>query len=346
MLFSVLVPVYNAELYLKECVDSVLRQSEQDFELVLVNDGSLDDSGIICDRCRAMNPGRVRVAHQPNKGLILTRRAGIALAQGDYCVFLDADDALEPECLSTIRETIERTGADIVIYNNYSYFEEEKTTEPNTPVFADYAEFYGEKKREVYEILLSSWKLNNIWMKAIRTPLLQADDTPYDFYAEDTLGEDLLQTLYPVTYAERIVYRDRALYRYRRHGKSMTRRLEAGAFDRLSSDRISTRLRSYMTIWEMDTPEYLARYQARRVDAILKYFWKHYHAAKTADQKRELLRYDWNGRIERTGAGVRENRFLTWSQRLQVRAIRNKNKMLLDIIGTIGTIRMRSAYAE
>ncbi|MEZ4508374.1 MAG: glycosyltransferase [Eubacteriales bacterium] len=346
MLFSILVPIYNSEPYLKDCIDSVLRQSEQDFELILVNDGSLDNGGMICERYRAMYPKQIRVIHQPNKGLILTRRAGIALAKGDYCVFLDADDALEPECLSTIRETIERTDADIVIYNNYSFFEEEQVTEPNVPVFADYMEFTGEKKREIYEVLISSWRLNNIWMKAIRTPLLQADDTPYEEYADNPHAEDLLQTLYPVTHARHITYRSKQLYRYRRHSQSMTRRLEAEGFDRLMNSKVSDQLKRYMELWGMDTPEYRMHFQARNIDAMLKFFWKYYRIARTPAQKKELLDYNWEKRIENAGGDLKHNRFLSSSQRLQVWAIRKRSNILLDAILLAGTIKMRAAYGE
>jgi glycosyltransferase involved in cell wall biosynthesis len=346
MLFSILVPVYNSEKYLNECVYSVLRQSEQDFELILVNDGSLDGGGMLCDRFRAMYPNQVRVAHQPNRGLILARRAGIALAKGDFCIFLDADDALEPECLSTVRETIERTGADIVIYNNYSFFEEEQVTEPNAPVFADNAEFSGEKKREIYEVLISSWKLNNIWMKAIRTPLLQADDTPYEDYSDNPHAEDLLQTLYPVTHARHITYRSKQLYRYRRHSQSLTRRLEAEGVDRLMNDKVSDQLLRYMKLWGMDTPEYRMRYQARSIDALLKLFWQHFRMARTQEQKKELFGYDWGRRIDQAGSDIRRNRFLSRSQRLQVWALRKRNKILLNIILLAGTIKMRAAYGE
>ena len=96
MLLSILVPVYNSEKYLKECFDSVLNQRESDYELILVDDGSTDAGGAICDTYQARYPERVRVIHQQNQGLILARRAGIAAAQGDYCMFLDADDAYEP----------------------------------------------------------------------------------------------------------------------------------------------------------------------------------------------------------------------------------------------------------
>ena len=132
MRYSVLVPVYNAGKYLDVCVRSVLHQTERDFELVLVDDGSTDGSGQVCDRYAAEHPDLIRVVHQPNRGLIMTRRVGISLARGEYCVFLDADDWLKNNTLAVIQETIERTNADIVIYDNYDYYEKETVNGPRS----------------------------------------------------------------------------------------------------------------------------------------------------------------------------------------------------------------------
>jgi hypothetical protein len=195
-------------------------------------------------------------------------------------------------------------------------------------------------------MLLTTWKLNNIWMKAIRTPLLKADDTPYEIYADNPHGEDLLQTLYPVTHAEHIVYRDRALYRYRRHSRSITRRLDFDRIDKIFDGKILGQLRRYMTIWGMDTPDYVGRFQARRVGGLLGFFWQHYRIAKTSEQRRELLEYDWAGHADRIGSGLDKARFLSRSQRLQLWAIRNRKRCLLNLIGLVGTIKMRSAYEQ
>lgn len=88
---SIIVPVYNVEQYLRECVDSVLAQTFTDFELLLINDGSTDNSGAICDEY-ALTDLRVRVCHKKNGGLSSARNAGIELAQGEYVIFLDSDD--------------------------------------------------------------------------------------------------------------------------------------------------------------------------------------------------------------------------------------------------------------
>ena len=86
MLFSVIVPVYNTERYVSECLDSVLGQTFQDFELVVVNDGSTDGSPAICQRLATEHPDKVRYVSQSNRGLLATRCRGVREASGDYVV--------------------------------------------------------------------------------------------------------------------------------------------------------------------------------------------------------------------------------------------------------------------
>ena len=88
---SVIIPVYNVEKYLAECVDSVLAQSCQNYEIILVDDGATDSSGRMCDEY-ARKDSRIRVIHQSNGGLSAARNAGLDAAQGEYVYFLDSDD--------------------------------------------------------------------------------------------------------------------------------------------------------------------------------------------------------------------------------------------------------------
>ena len=115
MYFSVLIPVYQVKDYLCQSVDSVLNQDERDFEIVLVDDGSTDGSGEICDDYAARFPETVRVIHQTNQGLLMARRAGIRAAKGDWFVHLDSDDYMLPGALAAIRKTAEENRADLVL---------------------------------------------------------------------------------------------------------------------------------------------------------------------------------------------------------------------------------------
>lgn len=109
---SIIVPVYNREDYLCECVDSVLAQTFSDWELVIVDDGSTDSSGEIADRYAASD-SRIKVCHTQNGGLSCARNKGIDISAGEYISFLDADDALHPQALQIMTEVLEHSSADI-----------------------------------------------------------------------------------------------------------------------------------------------------------------------------------------------------------------------------------------
>lgn len=118
---SVIVPVYKAEKYLRRCIDSLLAQTFTDFEVLLIDDGSPDNSGDICDEYAAKD-NRVRVWHWHNRGVVAARRRGVELAKGEYLTFLDADDALSPDALAFFEKTM-RKGEYDIIQTNYIYLQ-------------------------------------------------------------------------------------------------------------------------------------------------------------------------------------------------------------------------------
>ena len=117
MLFSVIVPIYNVQKYLKICIESVLSQTFQDYELILVDDGSLDDCGAICDNYAKDNK-QIKVIHKQNGGLVSARQAGILEASGDYVFHLDGDDAILPNALESAYEIIKKHNPDIVSFSH------------------------------------------------------------------------------------------------------------------------------------------------------------------------------------------------------------------------------------
>ena len=117
-LVSIIVPVYNAEKYLKRCVDSILVQDYSNIELILMDDGSADASGTICDDY-AKQDGRVRVVHKENTGVSDTRNRALDLAEGVYVQFLDSDDWIVPEATRLLVQTMEKYDCDMVISDFY-----------------------------------------------------------------------------------------------------------------------------------------------------------------------------------------------------------------------------------
>lgn len=121
MLFSIIIPVYNVENYLRDCLDSVLGQSFSDWEAVCVNDGSTDHSVSILEEY-ASRDNRITVISQPNGGLSAARNTGLNAAKGDYVIFLDSDDWLEADALKTLYENL--SGEDLLCFNGRRYFED------------------------------------------------------------------------------------------------------------------------------------------------------------------------------------------------------------------------------
>lgn len=112
-LISVVVPVYNVEKYLRECLNSVINQTYRNLEIILVDDGSTDNSSFICDEYASMD-NRIRVIHQKNKGLVGARKSGISAAKGDIVTFVDSDDWLDLDMYEVMKKKMIETEADIV----------------------------------------------------------------------------------------------------------------------------------------------------------------------------------------------------------------------------------------
>ena len=113
-LISIIVPVYNVEKYLKRCVDSILAQTYKNLEVVLVNDGSTDNSGVICDEY-AKEDTRIKVVHKENGGVSTARNVGLEVATGECIGFIDSDDYIEPTMFETLLSKLEKENADMVI---------------------------------------------------------------------------------------------------------------------------------------------------------------------------------------------------------------------------------------
>lgn len=131
MLFSIIVPVYKAEEYLKECVDSVLGQTYTDIELLLIDDGSPDNSGRLCDEF-AEKDSRVKVFHKENGGTHTARNLGIEKSAGEYLMFMDPDDWLDLDTVELLAKRIEQEDPDVVRFNFVKEFAKGSVKKKNT----------------------------------------------------------------------------------------------------------------------------------------------------------------------------------------------------------------------
>lgn len=143
MKLSIIVPVYNVEPYLRRCVDSILNQTFSDFELILVDDGSPDSCGAICDDYAARDR-RIKVIHKANGGVSYARNEGLDIAQGEYIGFVDSDDYIHPKMYEILVGVIEREQVDLVQCGYQRVCPEETTTYFPIDGFPEVRKYYKE----------------------------------------------------------------------------------------------------------------------------------------------------------------------------------------------------------
>lgn len=122
---SVIVPIYNVESYLSKCIKSIIEQSYKNLEILLIDDGSTDTSGVICDEFAKID-NRIKVVHKPNEGVSLTKNLGIDISTGEYIAFVDGDDSIEQDYCQLLYDHITATGSDISILS-YNVVREDGT---------------------------------------------------------------------------------------------------------------------------------------------------------------------------------------------------------------------------
>lgn len=209
MRFSILIPVYNVQKYLRKCLHSIVSQSFTNFEVILVNDGSTDDSVKICNEF-AQKYSFVKLINKANEGLISARRVALLNAQGEYFLFCDSDDFFEPDALSSLNSTIIASQADLVLFNANVVRDGQKK------IFFQHVLPTGMQtdKKEVYDLLLTTYKINALCLKAFKREIVDVHRDYSKFYPYN-FGEDLLQTIPLVKAAASIYYLDKPLYNYR-----------------------------------------------------------------------------------------------------------------------------------
>jgi len=126
--FSIIIPVYNVEQYLEQCLDSIVNQGFRSWELICINDGSTDGSPNILDQYRKKH-NQIRIQSIENSGTAVARNRGINLAKGQYLLFIDSDDWIEPDALQVIYDTLKDKPVDILSFNGHLYYEDSGSTE-------------------------------------------------------------------------------------------------------------------------------------------------------------------------------------------------------------------------
>ena len=209
LMISVIVPVYKVEPYLQQCVDSILNQTYRDLEVLLIDDGSPDKCGEICDEYEKKDK-RIRVFHTENRGLSAARNLGLREAKGDYIGFVDSDDWIEPDMYEELLRRVEETGADIATSGFWVEF-----SDSSQKSMSSLSVYEG---TESLKALLDQKISNHVWNKLYRKDLLNADPFP------DKSNHEDIATMHKFLNAAQVVATvPDSKYHYRQRTDSITK---------------------------------------------------------------------------------------------------------------------------
>lgn len=222
---SVIIPVYNVEKYLKQCIDSVLQQTYTDIQVILVDDGSSDGCGKICDTYRLADP-RVEVIHKQNGGLGYARNSGLALAKGEYVIFIDSDDWIEADHIERLVCAAEAAGADAVIHGFKKCSDQGKIyAKPTLVKLGDYTNVLEEI---LYPMIAADGRVKldktlpvAAWCKMYRTDVIKKNDL--QFVSErECISEDIMFDLVFFPKCKKVSIIDEYGYNYRFNPNSIS----------------------------------------------------------------------------------------------------------------------------
>lgn len=210
---SVIVPIYKVEKYLRTCIDSIVNQTFSDLEIILVDDGSPDGCGAICDEYAGKDK-RIQVVHKENGGLSDARNVGIDICSGDYIVFVDSDDCIHPQMIEHLYRLLDAHRADMAICSFQNIEEDETPLYPQNITLDNVNCFEKEdimeqlQKRNLYTVVA--------WNKIYKTQLFQNIRYPKGYIHEDEFVIHRLLHL-----CNKTVYTDARLYYYRKRNDSI-----------------------------------------------------------------------------------------------------------------------------
>lgn len=211
-LISVIIPMYNAEKYIYKNINSILNQDFSDFELIVVNDSSTDNSLNIV---KSFDDKRISIYTKINEGTSKARNYGLKYAKGDYILFIDADDYIELNTLSTYVSIIEKENIDLIINGFYS---ETVNSNYNDLVFLDSKSYHNKKDlKEDLVLLYKKHLLYNVWNKLFKTTIIKNNKISFK---DISFGEDMIFVQDYLKHCNRIYNTDKCLYHYVREIKN------------------------------------------------------------------------------------------------------------------------------
>lgn len=221
-LVSVIVPVFNVEKYIEDCVNSIINQTYKNIEIILVDDGSTDDSGFLCNEFVNIDK-RIKVIHKKNEGVVLARIEGLKNSNGQYIIFVDADDFIKESFIDIMYKNLVQYNADLVCCQYYNYYDNDEKKSPVCPKVGYY------DKNDIEKILKNQFLYDKntgkagispyLWGKLIKREYIikSINATKELFYGEDHVC--ILDVLYNIN---SMIVINNYLYVYRKRAGQVT----------------------------------------------------------------------------------------------------------------------------
>lgn len=214
---SVIVPVYNTEKYLDRCIRSIINQTFSDFELILVDDGSKDNSGFICDEWEKKD-SRIKVIHQKNAGAGAARNAGLAIAKGNYINFVDSDDWINPEMYEILYKLLRETSATIAMTSMISKSHYEKSEKLDTTKIQYTVKDTKEMLKRFFRVRGEDSSIISVCGRLIDRKILQ------NFrFVEGTISEDVSAAFFMCVNSPKTVVVNVPMYNYFQNTSGVTK---------------------------------------------------------------------------------------------------------------------------
>lgn len=252
-MISIVVPIYNCSRYLNRCIDCIHHQSYKDWELILVDDGSTDGSGAICDELGRTSGLNVHVIHQPNHGASVARKKGIEHSRGDYLTFVDSDDIVEDDYLERLYKAVNQYGVRIAACDQI------KHQEGTDQIVDKSGEVMLLDDKAIHERFFK-YKFWGFWGKIYHKSVFEGV-----YFPEYTINEDYVVMAQLFDKYKQMAYVPMGLYHYMTHGES------------LSHQKLSMRMfdEYYNKLWVRDfykrvNPTYLKQAEAQLTETCIK----------------------------------------------------------------------------
>lgn len=289
MQVSVIIPVYNGQDYLHRSLDSLLGQTYQNWQGIIVDDGSTDGSGSIAD-AYSQKDARFSVIHKANEGQSMARIEGALASKGELIMFLDSDDAWESHCLESVTNTFRAFDADVVMFPA-------KVVREDGSIKHVVGDGLGEggyiDKNLVYEKLLSSHDLNSLWLKAFKRDVVDPEELKEVADRNVRIGEDKMMLLPLITKANKLYYLNDPLYLYTHHDSSISHQCKASKISAMIAKTAFEETGRYMSVWNMDDEEHRRKLEIYYLKHLMNCFYKMRKHCKEKEERKQFKKYPW-----------------------------------------------------